>query len=376
MYATWIVYSPLVQVYGYRYRYVCRCERTRERRYTGSEWVGERADSTFTPARCRKGHEQISVYMIYARTRDSTSSTRTSPLPLFPHFRMIFSRSSAPFNRARRYSSRPSYRPITSARRRRISASSCSMLINSSSSIAAATDAARLLPDPEPVEPTSERVDGDIGLVIVASVQRELLRMLPLRLVVSRGRGRSPASPSSTVSSGRWPVLRAKFTLELLARPGWRRCTPDNGVGGAPCLPRDDTDDIDALCVRTGGAESGDVADGTGRIFAPYDGVRLSERAVRPEPLDLNDIASKSFPERALSVPAGQPPSDRAPCEGRGGMTGGFRRRWRVRVESSRPLKASSRRRPSASTTSIWCRMSCTDSTWSSSGMSWMLMWV
>lgn len=149
-------------------------------------------------------------------------------------------------------------------------------------------------------------------------------------------------------------MLRARFTLELLARPGCRRCPPESGVGGAPgpCLLREDTDDIDALCVSTAGAESGDVADGTDRILVvPYDGVRLSERAVRPEPLDLDDIASRSFPGR--SVPAGQPLSERVPCEGRGGITGGFRRRWRVRVESSRPLKASSRRRPSASTTSI-----------------------
>ena len=152
-------------------------------------------------------------------------------------------------------------------------------------------------------------------------------------------------------------MLRARFTLELLARPAWR-CTPESGVCGCACLtPREDdeTDDTDALCVSTGGAESGEVAEGSARIpfFAPYDGERLSERAVRADPLDLNDTASRSLELPRRSVPAGQPPSVRAPCEGRGGITGGLRRRWRVRVESSRPLKASRRRRPSASTTSI-----------------------
>ena len=58
-----------------------------------------------------------------------------------------------------------------------------------------------------------------------------------------------------------------------------------------------------------------------------------------------------------------------------GGMMGGFRCRL-VSVESSSPLNASRRRRPSASTSSIWCLMSCTDSTVSSSGISLMPMWV
>ena len=39
-------------------------------------------------------------------------------------------------------------------------------------------------------------------------------------------------------------------------------------------------------------------ADVTVRIFVPIEGDRFNERAVRAEPLDLNEIASTSFPGR------------------------------------------------------------------------------
>lgn len=135
--------------------------------------------------------------------------------------------------------------------------------------------------------------------------------------------------------------------------------------------PREETEDRDVLRI-TALWEERVVEDVAVRIFVPTEGVRLRDRAVRPDPLDLNDSASMSFPGR--SVLAGQFASLRDPCVGNGGIDGGFR--FRVRVESSSPLNASRSRRPSASTSSIWCRISCTDSTVSSSGTSAMLMWV
>ena len=95
--------------------------------------------------------------------------------------------------------------------------------------------------------------------------------------------------------------LEYSLTLELLAKP---RCPASVGA----VLPRDETDDMDVL--RSSAAPLPDEradAEVTVRIFVPCDGVRLSERAVRAEPLDLNEGASISFPGRRL--PEGQPAS-------------------------------------------------------------------
>lgn len=164
-------------------------------------------------------------------------------------------------------------------------------------------------------------------------------------------------------------MLRARLTLELLANPRWPTRVGRAVGRDGPARPRDDTDDIEPLRITEGCWVDKELAEVTFRIFVPIEGERFTDRAVRAEPLDLNERASASFVGR--KVPDGQLPSLSDPREGMGGMTGGFRCRF-VRVESSSPLKASSNRRPSASTSSIWCRISCTDSTWSSSGMSFI----
>ncbi len=135
--------------------------------------------------------QQSEEYTTTAQTHLSSSRAHCET-----HLRKIFSRSSAPFNRARRYSSRDSYRAVTSARRLRISANSVSMPISSSSSTCPGPP--RLLP--EPVEPASERGPGEMGLPILDSPNRDSRRVLPLRDALGC---RGLPSLSSTVSSGR-----------------------------------------------------------------------------------------------------------------------------------------------------------------------------
>ena len=162
---------------------------------------------------------------------------------------------------------------------------------------------------PEPVEPASERVPGEIGLPTLpplVSAHRESRRVLPLR--AAPGFVGRP-SLSSTVSSGRWPVLRARLTLELLASP---RCAASAGRAG-PERPREDTEDMDPLRMIAG-CEDSVVEDAAERIFVPTEGVRLSDRAVRAEVPDLNESASVSLPARR---PAGQLPSWSEPTEGK-----------------------------------------------------------
>ena len=79
------------------------------------------------------------------------------------------------------------------------------------------------------------------------------------------------------------------------------------GNAGA-ARPRDETDDCEALrMIACCCGETRVVAELADRIFVPTEGERFSDRAVRPEPLDLNDMASKSLPGR--KVPLGQLPS-------------------------------------------------------------------
>lgn len=96
---------------------------------------------------------------------------------------------------------------------------------------------------------------------------------------------------STTVARGRCPVLRTKFTLELLAN---RR--PDKlGTGGidvlglGPFLERDDMEDNEFLRDRVTGWDTSN-ADGPERPFV--DGERFDDNVVRAEPFDLTDIAS------------------------------------------------------------------------------------
>ena len=110
------------------------------------------------------------------------------------HLRMTFSRNSAPFSRARRYSSLASYRAVTSTRLRRISASSASIALISSSSAC-----------------TALFVGGRPGSGGTSAPSQRPSSVVDLRCPPAE------ASDSATVASGRWFALLERFTLELLA---------------------------------------------------------------------------------------------------------------------------------------------------------------
>lgn len=109
------------------------------------------------------------------------------------YLRKIFSRSSAPFNLARRYSRRASYRAVTSALRLLISANSACIACKSSSS----SGGTNVLGLPEAAA-TLARSTGETGV---------------LKLVASRA---CLPSVSATGASGRCPLLLVKLTLDVL----------------------------------------------------------------------------------------------------------------------------------------------------------------
>jgi len=165
-------------------------------------------------------------------------------------------------------------------------------------------------------------------------------------------------SVSATVARGRWPALLVKLTLELLANPYWldklERPT-------TPVLPRDDIEEIEPLRLTS-------VEEDAAFVIFLADGDRFIDGVVRIEPPDLNDIVSMSLTARSDRLSMGLTSVvSRELLIGIGGLIRGRLLRP-VNVLSSRPLKASSRRLPSASTSSICVRMSLAVSRSSSFG--------